>query len=318
MISAAGRIVSIRPTLWPVNGTYSWPSPLSTEASKAGNVRRFGGERLGILRPALVERGAQNAGFNWPIGAVLRRQERVQIAGLDRVGGGGTNQPTLPLRADRHLYRSQKAGPHRDALCTECQGSYEAAAVGDAARGDDWDAARNVDHLRHKHHRAYEAAVATGLGALGDDDVDATLDRAARLIHVHDLLDPECAGAMGALDQFARVTHVVRDRGRLEGQGGVEGVWVEGAARVVDRERPGRALAQARPLILQIGQRPNSGAEAAQGAGFTDGSGEVDFVPGTEWGADDGNVNAEDVAESGSHGVRSVRWLRVAVTAGQP
>ena len=48
------------------------------------------------------------------------------------------------------------------------------AAAADAAGGEHRHVrADGVDHLGHQHHRGDLAAVAAGLGALGDDDVDA-------------------------------------------------------------------------------------------------------------------------------------------------
>ena len=66
--------------------------------------------------------------------------------------------------------------PHRSAphsFGAERQRRGDLASVGDAAGCEHGGRRHGVDDLGHEHHRADLAGVATGLGALGDDQVDA-------------------------------------------------------------------------------------------------------------------------------------------------
>ena len=83
----------------------------------------------------------------------------------------------------------QIGGADLHARSAKGEGRGDAAAVGDASGGDDRQR-HGIDDLRHQRERpdlrcdiGFEehAAMATGLGALGNDDVDAMLGRGSAL-----------------------------------------------------------------------------------------------------------------------------------------
>ena len=89
------------------------------------------------------------------------REQRVLVA-RDARGLGGGDEPG--------------ADPH--AVGAEGERGGQAAAVEDAAGGDDGHpVADRVDDLGDEGHRGDRAGVAAGLGALGHDEVAAGLDR---------------------------------------------------------------------------------------------------------------------------------------------
>jgi hypothetical protein len=116
------------------------------------------------------------------------------------------------------------------------------------------------------------------------------------LAAVHHLLDPEDAGVVRARDEVVRHTEVERDRRGAEAERGRERVLVEGADRVVYRERTLGQLAQALPLGQQLGTPPQGGADAAQGARLRDRGRELHLLPGSERRSDDGHLDAEPLA----------------------
>ena len=142
--------------------------------------------------------------------------------------------------------------------------------------------------------------MAARLAALGDDDVGPRRDRRARLLDVHDLLDPQHARVVRPGDEIGRHVEVERDRGRPELEGGREGGLVEGPDRVVDREGPRGPGAQLGPLGDQLGRGPQAGAEGAEGARLADRRGELDLPPRAEWGAGERHVDAQEVADRGA------------------
>ena len=131
--------------------------------------------------------------------------------------------------------------------------------------------AGDVDDLGHERQRADEAAVPAGLAALRDDHVDAAADGLARPGR-----RPSPAGSSGCRrrargHQVAGVAQVEGDGGRPRGEGGREGVLVERADLVVDRERAVRPVGAAGATgPRSSGTRADGGAEAAQAAGGAD------------------------------------------------
>ena len=89
----------------------------------------------------------------------------------------------------------------------------------------------------------------TGLSALRDEDVGTGVQRLLRLVAVHDLLDPGDSGVVGSLDEVRADQLVEADHVGPEGQRGVEGLLVERADRMVDRERAVGEPAQPGPLL---------------------------------------------------------------------
>jgi hypothetical protein len=56
--------------------------------------------------------------------------------------------------------------------------------------------------------------VATGLAAVGDDDVRPTVNRSPGLLDVHHLLHPQAANLMSLINKITWVAHVVGDQAR--------------------------------------------------------------------------------------------------------
>ena len=96
-----------------------------------------------------------------------------------------------------------RAEPH--AVGAERDRGREAAAVEDAAGGDDRHAvADRVDDLRHERHRRDRARVTARLGALRDHEVAAGLDRRDRVAHLAAHARDEHVAVVQHLDDVAR------------------------------------------------------------------------------------------------------------------
>ena len=90
--------------------------------------------------------------------------------------------------------RGHEARAHLDALGSQRECSEQAARIADAAGGEhrDFD---GVDHHRHQRQRCDSADVPAGLGAGGDDGVDALGLHAPRVLDSRDHRDDLDAGA---------------------------------------------------------------------------------------------------------------------------
>ena len=67
------------------------------------------------------------------------------------------------------------------------QCSSNATTIGNATGCDHWNRAHGIDHTRHQCHGCNLAAhMPTRFPALGDDDIDACLNRVGRLFHAAD------------------------------------------------------------------------------------------------------------------------------------
>ena len=95
-----------------------------------------------------------------------------------------------------------RAGP--DAGCAERHGGRHLAARADAARGQHRRRRHGVDHLRPEHQAADLAGVAAALVALGDDDVDAGLLVAQRLVGAAAERRHQAARVVDLLDHLRR------------------------------------------------------------------------------------------------------------------
>ena len=72
---------------------------------------------------------------------------------------------------------------HPHALCAERERRRDLTSAADAAgRQHRGVAPKSVNHFRHQHHRRDLAGVTTGLVTLRDDDVDAIVDMALRVL----------------------------------------------------------------------------------------------------------------------------------------
>ena len=95
---------------------------------------------------------------------------------------------------------------------------------------------------------------------------------------------------------------------------------------MIDGERPRCALAQARPLAPQLGERPNGGTQTAKTTGLAHCGGQGHLVPGPKRRADHGHVDAQNIAQSCMHmRIPHLRWMasivghkRRTVTVEQP
>ena len=114
---------------------------------------------------------------------------------------------TAGWRSDSLRGEPDAAGP--DALGAEGEGGGDLTAVGDATSGEDGGGRDRVDALGREDHGRDLAGVAAGLGAGGDDDVDAGLA----------LLDGLLGGADEGGDGDVVLVGAVDDvlRGRAEG-----------------------------------------------------------------------------------------------------
>ena len=118
---------------------------------------------------------------------------------------GGVKQRVLVARRRARLGRGDEAGADPHTVGTEREGRRQPAAVEEPAGGDDRNPVTDrVDHLRHERHRGDGARVATGLGALGDDDVAAGFDGADGVADLSAHVDHEHVVVVAELDHIAR------------------------------------------------------------------------------------------------------------------
>ena len=192
-------------------------------------------------------------------------------AELEHAGGLAGERPRadgVGRRGRQHLLLHHRVGlglvggePHRTAphaLGAERHGGGHLPAAADAAGAEHGHRGDGVDDLGDEDHGADLAGVAAGLGALGDDDVDAGLDVA---LGVHGL-------AGEGADEPTLLLHPVDQelRGRAERVGHERGAVGEGdlelRARRVGRERggAGRGSGPVRPARRRRAARgPRSG-----------------------------------------------------------
>ena len=230
-----------------------------------------------------------------------RRHHELAVPHLDHVRRVGGQDPVLPLRIDRHLGAGEEPGADHHPLRAQREGCRQAAAVADAARGEDGHVTGQVDHLRHEDHGRDPPGIAAGLPALCGEHVRTRLQGERGAPHVSHLLDPSRTHVMGFRDPLGGHPHVEGDRcwSRLENRG--EHLRVEGAPGVVDRERPVGQLAQARPLGAQLLRRAHGRTDAPEPSCVADGSGQLDLLPGSERCEDDRKLHAEQVTEPHAH-----------------
>ena len=128
--------------------------------------------------------------------------ERAADDGLVLVGG---EQRVLVAGDGARLGRRDEAGPDPHAVGAEREGGGETPAVEDAAGRDHGHAvADGVDDLGHERHGRHRPGVAAGLGALGDDEIAAGLDRGDRVAHLAAHVDHDDVVVVAELDDLAR------------------------------------------------------------------------------------------------------------------
>ena len=217
-----------------------------------------------------------------------RRHHELAVAHFDHVRRVGGQDPVLPLRIDRHLGAGKEPGPDHHPLCAQREGCRQAAAVADAARGEDGHVTGQVDHLRHEDHGRDPPGVAAGLPALRGEHVCTRLQGDLGATHVPHLLDPSRTHVMGfrRSDRRARPCGTRSPPERASRIAANTSV-VKGSPGVVDRERPVGQLAQARPLGAQLLRRAHGRTDAPEPSCVADGSGQVDLLPGPERCEDD-------------------------------
>jgi hypothetical protein len=208
-------------------------SPWSRSASAAASS----GPRL----PLVHEVRPDNARHHVVGSRRAGRHDRGPRLEADRLLGLGLEDQPLPALVRRRLLRCQETGAHVGAGGAEGERRGEAAAVGYSAGREHGDRRDRVDHLRDEGDCAHAGChtLATRLGALRYQDVDAELGGLAGLSDRVDLVDDLGPGGVRSLDERARVAKGEGDRGRLYLERCLEGVLVQGWDDVVDNERPG-------------------------------------------------------------------------------
>ena len=148
---------------------------------RTSTVGAVGGAEVVDARPwptatACCGNGCSSSGCSskcWVQSLRTTRHVLPVYARLTTVPSSGGGQQRLLVAVDRAgLGRGDEAGADPHAVGAEGERGGEAAAVEQAAGGDDRDLlADGVDDLRDERHRGDGAGVAAGLGALGDDEV---------------------------------------------------------------------------------------------------------------------------------------------------
>jgi hypothetical protein len=127
---------------------------------------------------------------------------------------------------DQRLGAGPQARAYQHAIRTQHQRGSKAAAVGDAAGGDQQRVRaaprQQVGDLGHQRYGRASCAVAAGLGALGDDDVGAGVQRGFGVPHVLHLADQQpCRGLDGGSER-ARIAERQHHRDRRMRQGDIQ------------------------------------------------------------------------------------------------
>ena len=124
--------------------------------------------------------------------------------GDDRAVLGQAEQGVLVAGDGAGLGRGDEAGADPHAVGAERERGGQAPPVEDAAGRDDRHlVADRVDDLGDERHGRDLAGVAAGLGALGDDDVAAGLDRRDGVAHLAAHVDDEHVAAVAEVDDVA-------------------------------------------------------------------------------------------------------------------
>ena len=157
----------------------------------AADARRV--DRLGVRLKLIDQRRSQRPRR----GRSPRRQferERWHHAlaarDLHGVSGVGRHDALLPGRSIAISVLAKKRVPSSTPSAPSASAAAMPAAVGDAAGGQYRDVTRDVDHLRHQHHRRDPARVAPRLPALRHEHVGTQLERELGGVPVAHLLHP--------------------------------------------------------------------------------------------------------------------------------
>ena len=185
-----------------------------------------------------------------------------------------------------------------DADRAEHQRRRDAAPVEDAAGRHHRDRRYRVDHLRHQRHGADLPAIAAGLAALRDDDVDAALGRLDRLRDGGDLQHHARPGRMRLPHQVAGIAEREGDDGRARLQRAAKRLGVERLRNMIDGERlVGEGLHHL-DVAPDRGGGPEQRADAAEAALVRHRSGELGRGGRAHRREDDRNVDAEEITQA--------------------
>jgi hypothetical protein len=144
----------------------------------------------------------------------------------------GSNRLLLHRLVPQRLARRGEAGAHRHAGCAQVERSGQAAAVGNAAGGNDRNGRHFIDHSRYQADgAARRARMPAGIAALGNDDVGACICRRLGLLKRLHLADDLAARR---LDPF-RIGSGIAER---QHDGGGLGVQRHIERRRIAIERP--------------------------------------------------------------------------------
>jgi hypothetical protein len=118
----------------------------------------------------------------------------IKQRGVNRIGCSRLQQQLAVMGIDRRFVARQETSADPSSRCPKRQYCGEAASIGDPTSGYDWDRIDRVDNEGNERKRSYDAAhMASGFDALSDDDVDAGIHRASRLLGVADRLQDHAA-----------------------------------------------------------------------------------------------------------------------------
>ena len=272
-------------------------SPSTSDSmSRVTDLVRESGQFLGVLLEELrvvVAHGAQR------LAGVGARDHGVVVAPAD--------ERFAVARHHMGLGRGDEAGTHPHPVGPEGQGGSESPAVEDPAGGHDrHPAADGVDDLGHEGQGGDGAGVPTALGALGNHDVAAGLDRGLGVAHLPAHVGDEDARRMALVDHLAGDAEPGDEERCPTGDDGVD--LVRHAAgqggEQVDPEGGAGALADLRDLGLHLLEAERRGTESAEAAGGTHGGDEIGIGHPAHPGEHHGVLTVEQVGQSGAdHGV---------------
>ncbi len=186
----------------------------------------------------------------------------------------GLQQRVLVTRCRARLRRRDEPGADPDTICAERERGRKSATVEDPTRGDDGHTTLDcVDDLRHERHRRDLTGVATGFGALRDNDVAAGFDRGDRVADLPAHREHEHRVLMTERDHVARHTQSGGEHARAlaDEQFDVVHQPVGKCGEKVDTQWLRRERLGGADLLAELFGGHRRSAEAAEAARFGDG-----------------------------------------------
>ncbi len=253
--------------------------------------------RIALGTPLIDETRVERAQNRMEPGGARKRADVIENVDLDRILRLGCGYRLLPLLGGGSFRRGDEPRAEIDPDRAQHQRRRDAAPVEDAPGGDDRDWRHGVDDLRHECHRADLAAIAAGLAALRDDDVDASLGRLHRLRHRRDLQHHERPDVVGLPHQIPRVAEREGDHSRACLKRVAKCLGVQCLRNVVDRKRPACQLPHRVDVALDGGAGSEQRSHAPQAAFVRHRSRELRRRAGAHGRQDDRHLDAKQVAE---------------------